>query len=297
MIRPPVAAFVRCLGFTLVMAGVVASTPPRLGEALMCAGGNELFLIDVNSSEQGSARKLWRWSGEDCEGLEKDERSWFHHLDECRFIEGRSKILVTASNSGCALIDRAGGKVLWRASVTNAHSIELLPYNRVVVASSLSGDQLVLFDLGRSYEPLAKTPLRSAHGVIWDGPRERLWALGFDELRCYKLIDWETRQPSLTLESTDRLPDADGHDLRAVPQSHDLILSTEKSVWLFDRKQHTFRSHPMIGQYAGVKSLDIHPTTGRIVVGRWGTEAELLSPAGKISFSPNRPYKVRWFAR
>jgi hypothetical protein len=296
MIRSPLATLGCCLGWTFALITVATATAPHPGDELLCAGGNEMFIAGF-SAEQGSVVRSWRWSGDDCEGLEKNERPWFHHLDECRLIEGRSKILVTASNSGCALVDRPSGKVLWRASVTNAHSIELLPYNRVVVASSLSGDQLVLFDLGRSYEPLAKTPLRSAHGVIWDGPRERLWALGFDELRSYKLKDWETRNPSLSLEATYRLPDDDGHDLRAIPESPDLILSTEKSVWLFDRKQHTFRSHPLIGQYAGVKSLDVHPTIGRIIVGRWGTEAELVSPAGKISFSPNRPYKIRWTAQ
>jgi Family of unknown function (DUF6528) len=287
-------AFVRCLGLILALANGTASKSARAAELLLCAGGSEMFLIDAIQAEQGTPKKLWRWSGDDAVGLANDERTRFHHLDECRAIEGGSKILVTASNSGCALVDRATGKVLWHASVTNAHSIELLPRNRVVVASSLSGDHLVLFDLARSNEALAKTPVRSAHGVIWDEQLRRLWALGFGELRSYELKDWETDRPALSLGSTYHLPDNDGHDLRAVPNSNDLILSTENSVFLFDREHGTFRPHPSLESYKKVKTIDVHPTTERIVVGQWGAELNLLTPAGKIRFSIERPYKARW---
>ncbi len=262
---------------------------------LLCAGGNELFVVDAQQADTGAVKKLWTWSGATAAGLADAERPRFRNLDECRAVDAGRRILITASNGGCALLTYPAGEIVWQASVTNAHSVELLPRERVVVASSLSGDALVVFDLATSHKPLARTPLRSAHGVIWDDSRERLWALGFDELRSYRLENWETAEPSLTLDESFPLPDDDGHDLRAVPHGDDLALTTAKSVLLFDRATKKFRKHPKVPQLEHVKSIDVHPATGRIVVGQWGKQLSLFEPAGGVSFAENRPYKIRWF--
>jgi hypothetical protein len=102
--------------------------------------------------------------------------------------------------------------VLWHARVPNAHSLELLPRDRVVVASSVNakGNRLILFNLAQSDQPVWETPLPSAHGVVWDEKRQRLWALGLAELRCHELKDWESDKPSLALQAIHALPDEDG---------------------------------------------------------------------------------------
>ena len=265
------AAFV-IAGAAIFVAPLIAFAEgaEAVDQLLLCAGGNELFVVDAQAAESGVVKKLWTWSGATTAGLTDAERPRFRNLDECRAVADGRNILITASNSGCALVSYPAGEIVWQASVTNAHSIELLPNERVVVASSLSGDALVVFDLATSHTPLARTPLPSAHGVIWDASRERLWALGFDELRTYRLENWETAKPSLTLDETFLLPDDDGHDLRAVPHGNDLALTTAKSVLLFDRAAKKFRKHPQFPQLEHVKSIDVHPATGRIVVGHMG---------------------------
>ena len=280
----------------LGVSAIAASADPKqpAEQLLLCAGGNELFIIDVEAAGTDGAKKLWTWSGATAAGLTDAQRPRFRNLDECRAVDEGRKILITASNGGCALLSYPAGEILWQASVTNAHSIELLPRERVVVASSLSGDALVVFDLATLHKPLARTPLHSAHGVIWDASRERLWALGFDELRTYRLENWETAEPSLTLDETFPLPDDDGHDLRAVPHGDDLALTTAKSILLFDRTKQKFRKHPQVPQLEHVKSIDVHPATGQIVVGQWGKQLSLYEPAGTVSFAENRPYKIRW---
>jgi hypothetical protein len=215
-------------------------------------------------------------------------------MDECKAVEQGAKLLMCASNGGCALIERATKRVLWRAKSRNAHSLDLLPGDRVVVASSLSGDHLEVFDLKGGATPVFKTPLRSAHGVFWDEARHCLWALGFDELRSYTLVGWDTASPSLQLKSTHKLPDADGHDLRPVPASAELLLTTEHGVHLFDRDRATFRPHPTLNDHAKVKSVDIHPVTQRIVLSTWGATLRLFAPEGTITFKDARPYKARW---
>ena len=186
--------------------------------------------------------------------------------------------------------------------MTNAHSIEPLPGHRVVVASSREGNALLVFDLNRNDVPLARTPLVSAHGVVWDAARERLWAIGYDELCSYTLTDWQTDAPTLTRHAQFPLPAAGGHDLRAVPEGDDLLLTTQTSVLLFDRTTQQFRPHPLftnpkagLAAANSVKSVDVQPGSGRLVVGQWNTELLLLGPAATIDFAEYRPYKARWF--
>ncbi len=260
---------------------------------VICAGGSEAFIVDSAKAEAGTIEKIWRWSGKDAPDLPEEARRTFEHLDECKPVDGGAKILLCASNGGCAMIERATKRILWRASVRNAHSLELLPRDRVAVASSLSGDHLEVFDL-KSSSAVFKTPLHSAHGIVWDQQRQRLWALGYDELRSYTLKDWESTAPALESESARTLPDDDGHDLRPVPRSDALLLTTGHGVHLFDLETKAFQPHPALAEEATVKSVDIHPANGRIVLSQWSRVARLFSPDGRITFKDASPYKVRW---
>lgn len=263
-------------------------------DELILAGGDEVFILDAGEAEAGRLKRLWRWSGQEAADIPEEVRKQFHHMDECKLVDGGRRVLVCASNGGCAMLERATGKVLWRATSRNAHSLDLLPGERVVVASSLSGDHVEVFNLQGSATPVFRVPLHSAHGVVWDATRQCLWALGFDELRRYRLADWSTEKPVLQLSGSWRLPDDDGHDLRAVPGSAELLLTTGATVQLFDRDSGVFRVHPELGGEAKVKSADVHPVSGRVVVSRWSARVELVRPAGVIELQDATPYKVRW---
>jgi hypothetical protein len=269
-------------------AGVIGA------EELILAGGDEVFIVDVGEAAAGRVSRLWRWSGQEAADIPEEVRKQFHHMDECKVVDGGRRVLVCASNGGCALIERASGRVVWRATSRNAHSLDLLPGDRVVVASSLSGDHVEVFDLQGAAVPVLRVPLHSAHGVLWDGLRQCLWALGFDELRRYRLVDWSSEKPSLQLDGSWRLPDDDGHDLRAVPGSADLLLTTGRKVLLFERDSGMFRVHPELGGEAKVKSADVHRVSGRLVVSRWTSRVQLLGPSGVIEFTDAKPYKARW---
>ena len=187
--------------------------------------------------------------------------------------------------------------------MTNAHSLELLPGNRVVVASCTggTGNKLILFDLSANNTPLWEDKLHSAHGVVWDGKRNLLWAMGMDELRSYRPVNWDTGKPSLELASTHKLPDTDGHDLQAMPNSPDLILSTDTRVFLFDRDRGTFRAHPTLGDQPQVKALSPHPTNGDLawIAGEkgnwWSGTLRFLQPASQHAVPGEKLYKARWF--
>ena len=281
-------------GWWRVAAVLALSLCPALpAQPVLLCGGKEVLLLDTAAAQAGRGEKLWRWSADTAPGLPDELRRRFVNLDECKPVAG-GRLLISASSGGCALVERASGRALWHAQVANAHTLELLPRNRVAAASSLGGDALLVYDLARPNEPRWRTRLYSAHGLVWDHERQCLWALGYSELRRYGLQDWETEAPSLVLLETHCLPDDNGHDLQAMPGSPDLVLTTHAGVYLFDRQAAEFRPHPGLGSLAKVKSVSVHPCTGRGILSFWSRRLSLFGPDGAFDLVGDPPYKARW---
>ncbi len=292
----------RMMLFVTVLA--FAATPAGKAESLLLCGAETVFEIDTATAENGTISKTWVWDARECHELPDALRGTFKTTDDCKSVDGGARVLICSSSGGCALVERPAGKVLWYAQVPNAHSLEFLPRERIVVASSVSenGNRLVLFDVARSNQPLGDTPLPSAHGVVWDAGRQLLWALGLDELRCYELRDWHSEQPSLAMKASYPLPDADGHDLQPIPGSDDLAVTTGRHVYLFSRDKRAFRPHPGLADQEQVKSMSVDPGTGRTAFVQateswWSDRLGLLSPAGRIQLPGERLYKARWLSQ
>ncbi|MCB1122080.1 MAG: hypothetical protein KJT03_11060 [Verrucomicrobiae bacterium] len=157
-----------------------------------------------------------------------------------------------------------------------------------------------MFDIKQPDKPLFHDELYSGHGVVWDSKRERLWALGYEELRSYRLKDWDTPAPKLERTATFKLPTTGGHDLSPIPGSAGLVVTTSKHVFIFDRDRGTFSQHAALGNEPGVKCVSVHPETGRIawVQGEdgewWSPRIRFLEPNGEVRLEGERLYKVRW---
>jgi len=88
-----------------------------------------------------------------------------------------------------------------------------------------------------------------------------------------------------------------------VPQTEDLVVTTGRNVFLFDRKQRSFRPHPDLGGKRDVKAVSIHPRTGQIVYlqaggTNWCTDTfRMFKPAGELRLPGERLYKARWNVR
>src|SRR5688572_23941843 len=120
------------LGF-LLMASCATGSPGPLPSDLIVCGADEVFILDL----QGSApEKVWSWRAADRPELPEPFRKKFGSTDECKPVDGGRKILIASSGGAVALVERSSGKVLFYAAVPNAHSVELLPGNRAVAASS-----------------------------------------------------------------------------------------------------------------------------------------------------------------
>jgi hypothetical protein len=283
---------------TLLLLLLTLAVPTAAQELLVC-GWDEVFVLEVADTP----RKVWRWKAADRPELPAEYRTKFATTDECKPVAGQ-RILITASSDGAALVDRATGQTQWWGQCGNAHSADLLPGDRVVLACSVregTGNRLAVFDVRTpGGAALFATELYSGHGAVWDEARARLWALGEKELRAYRLEDWESSRPSLALESRHALPDVGGHELAAVPGSAQLLVSTHAGVWRFDRDARTFVADPDLKDVHDVKSATIHAPTGRLAYTQadapnwWTSRIQFRRPAVVLTLDGEKMYKVRW---
>lgn len=280
------------------------STRPRRRHELILCGWDEVFILSVQPGKDPAPEKIWSWRAAACPNLPEAMHSKFRSTDECKPIDGGRKILITSSSTGVALVERATKRALFHATVTNAHSAEFLPNNRIVVASSVSapgtGNLLVLFNAAESEKELFSDELRSAHGVVWDAKRKILWALGYDELRAYRLEEWDSDAPRLKRVATYSTPDGGGHDLSPIPGTPQLFISTNEHCWYFNRDTREFAPHDILADAERVKGYSIHPATGRIAYiqaegGNWWSEhVHLLRPEATVHLPGEHLYKARW---
>ena len=274
-------------------------------ELILC-GADEVFILSTWLRGIPNTGRIWSWRAADCPNLRDALHATFRSTDDCKPVEDGKRILITSSSNGVALVERATKRAVFNASVINAHSAEALPGGRIVVASSVSqsekGNRLVLFDIAAPEKEIFSDPLVSAHGVVWDEKRRILWALGYDELRAYRLGGWETASPALERKGAFALPDTSGHDLSPIPGSPNLFVSTGEHCWYFDRDKGRFAPHDVLADARDVKSYSVNRWTGRIAYTQaegtdwWTDRVHFLKPKGFLPLPGQRLYKVRWNA-
>ncbi|MGA2866551.1 MAG: DUF6528 family protein [Verrucomicrobiota bacterium] len=274
--------------------GAGASFAATEAEELILCGGKEVFVLDLKAD----GKKVWSWLAAEHSEIPATVRKQFGTTDDCKPVQEGSKLLITSSGGGVALVERASGRALFWASVEDAHSAELLPRDRVVVAGA-DGNRLALFDLSQPEKEIASHPLEGAHGLVWDPELRYLWALGYKELQAYELKDWGTATPAFALSRRFDLPDRGGHDLRPLPGTRRLALTTDQHVWTFDPESRRFEPFDGLGDLQAVKSVDIDPRTGRIAYVQaetswWSSRVFLLGAEGEVQRRGERLYKARW---
>lgn len=265
---------------------------------LICCGWDEVYVIPSEAGDGGFAKK-WTWTSSDSPSIPEEARAWFATTDDCKPYGDR--ILISSSSGGVALVRRSDKQAEFLAFARNAHSACLLPAGRIAVASSTGGDELLVFDgdsSGMEAQPVARLPLQSAHGAEWDAGRDRLWALGTDELLLVRLLENET---GLELEVDKRwdLPNRGGHDLVLSADGRQLLLTNTRHVYRFDIEDERFIAHQALGELADVKSVNRHPESGVLVYMQagenwWNDTIRFAGEDRVIRLEGERIYKVRW---
>ena len=286
----------------LVSAAQIAAPTQEL---IVC-GRDEVFILDLGTRDAaGTPRKIWSWQAAGRADLPAEYHSLFRSTDECKPVNDGKQILITSSGGAFALVDREKKTVLGYGRAVNAHSADLLPQGRVAVAASrdprgAKGDSLILFDITQPGRELWRGELPSGHGVVWDAKRQVVWALADQEIKSYRLADWTTSTPKLTLIGTFVLPESGGHDLQPVPGTAMLSVTTTNHCWHFDRDRNAIFLHPSLGEFGHIKSITQHPVTGQIAYTQaerpnwWTTRIQFLEPNEALSVPGEEFYKVRW---
>lgn len=267
-------------------------------EELIACGDDQVIIIDKAASEGKEVKIIWRWKVSEATDLPAIYQKLMVPTDECKPV-GNDKIMITSSGGGAVLVDRKTRKSLFYAQVPMAHSAEILPGGRVVIALSThaKGNSIEVYDLKKPEHVIFRDSLYSGHGVVWNEKLKSLYALGYDVLRRYSLKDWNTEKPQLKLEESWMLPDNGGHDLSKVSDTK-LLLSTSLSSWMFNTEDGSFSPFVPLEGVKNVKSMNYDESTGELVytvgeISWWTHNIYCRKPDKTIEIADIKIYKVR----
>ena len=286
----------------LLLFGCFLSCTIKNEANLIACGNNKVVIIQKHNKNEAVNYK-WYWSPSDALSLPKKyKENYFNKIDECKPIKNGSKIMITSSTGGVAIIDKKSKDVDFYTYVANAHSIEELPNNRIAVAGSNNenGNCVAIFNKNVSGgKPIYKSKLFAAHGLVWDKKRQLLYALGGNELQLFKLIDWSSKFPKIKLEKQWSLPDVGGHDLVEC-NSENLLITTNNHVWLFNKKTEQFHVFKPLENKKNVKGISRKKGTNEIAFIKaeekwWSHNIYLKNPNMNITIPSINLYKVRWY--
>lgn len=281
-------------------AGQAAAIPAAAATRLYACGDDQIREYRIRN---GKATESWRWTAAAATDLPANYRTaLLAHIDDCKPVDGGRAILATASTGGVVLIERATGRVRFRATAPMAHSADLLPDGRIAVALSIDadGDRLELYDRDRPEEVLLHLPLPSGHGAVWDADRSRLFVLSHDLVQSYAVAGSRTA-PTLTEMARWTLPGRrDGHDLSRRDDGR-FFVTTDDGVWTFDPDAGSFTAFAALNPKLRVKAVSA--AGGRLAwvqaEERWWAKGFTIARADgaepvRIPVKNIHLYKVRW---
>jgi len=268
-------------------------------KSFMVCGDSKILLVDYIESNDTNPKIIWEWDAHNDTALPALYRTTlFDTVDDCKSTDNGKEILVSSSSGAVAIIDTESKRAKFYTKVPNGHSIELLPDNRLIAASSLSteGNKLMLFDITKSdSKPIFTVTLESAHGVVWDGKRSSLYALGYNVSQEYKM----TSADVLRLNKQWIIKGIDGHDLQMVPGGDALFVTEETGAWKFNLTDYTFGKIQGFPDAANIKSLGQDNSFQYIYTieeeSYWTYHVRFFNPIRVFTFPTLHVYKARWF--
>lgn len=242
-----------------------ANTSNSESTQLVICGDNMIYLLDAELATTVGYRNaiLWQWDAKKYASVVGQTENNMIRLDDAKPVDDNKKILATSSKGYSVLVDMESGDVLWYSNQSkNAHSADMLPNDRVAVACSEGGDVVQIFDIAKPNVVKFSTPLAYAHGVVWNPVTERLYAVGNNTFNIYKLTDWETSSPKLTLDKSI----ATGtwvtglHDLTLVDEN--TLLLAGKRAALYNISQDSFTNITIFNGSTALKSVNFNGNSG-----------------------------------
>jgi hypothetical protein len=264
---------------------------------LVC-GDSKVLIVDFSNQKDTMPSIIWSWDANNATDLAPEYRmKKFNSIDDCKAIKDGKEILVSSSSGAIAILNKKDKKVLFYTEVPNAHSIELLPDDKIVAAASTAekGNRLMVFDINSPEKLLFSDSLYSAHGVEWDDKRNSLFALGYDVLREYKIKE----NFKLELFEEWKIPGISGHDLQMTPDGNNLFITEHTGAWIFNIENEKFNKIDNFPDAENIKSISQN-NSGQFVFtvpeeSWWTYHVSFHNPTANLSFPDIHVYKARWF--
>ena len=253
---------------------------------LVFCGDSHVFVINATITKDSYKEGIvWQWDARSAATELGLDAKRCDHLDECKFVDNGTKLLLTSSYGWCALLDYATSKMLFHATaVPNAHSAEYIPGGYIAVATSTGStanhNKIQLYNSARSEVVLASADLYSGHGVVWDYKRNVLYAAGGDVLKIFKINGLGTDKPSFELVKSIKAPQGGIHDINRVDDN--TVTVAGKKAYLFNVDKEQFTEMPLFSGSTALKSLNYNAETGEV----WYTDATF--PEGEESWSSHK---------
>ncbi len=265
---------------------------------ILVCGDSKVLLVDYANSKDSIPEIIWSWDAHLAQDLPEEYKTKkFNSVDDCRAVNNGKQILISSSSGAIAILNREDKKVIFYTDVPNAHSIEILPGNKIIAAAStnVKGNKLMVFDINSPEILLFSDSLYSAHGVVWDDSRKSLFALGYDVLREYKIEN----EIELVLKEEWKIPGIGGHDLQMAPSKDKLFITEHTGAWAFGLENKQFNKIDKFPDAENIKSLNQNKS-GQFVYtvpeeSWWTYHVRFHNPSGFLSFPDMRVYKARWF--
>ena len=251
---------------------------------LVVCGDNHVFVINADlAKETYKEGILWSLDVKTLATGLGLAASRCDHLDDCKFVDNGTKLLLTSSYGWCALLDYPTGNMLFHTTqVPNAHSAEYIPGGYVAVATSVGSTDLhnnvQLYSIDKSEQILAKADLYSGHGLVWDYSRNVLYGAGGDVVKVFDITLGE--KPAITLKKTIKAPKNGIHDLMRVDNS--TLTVAGDHAYLFNVDTEMFTEMALFSGSSSIKSLNYNGETGEL----WYTDATI--PEGSESWSSQK---------
>ncbi len=286
--------------FTFVFICFFIASCSNPSRELIACGDDKILIIDEQASNGTDVKIVWSWKvAEATSQLPEIYQKYLVPLDECKPVDGGKNLLATSSGGGVVLIERATKKCLFYAYAPMAHSADVLPDGHIAVALSThpKGNSIEIYDRNQSEKVLYKDSLYSGHGAVWNAKRQRLYALGYNELREYSLVDWNTSSPALKLEKKWTRPGKGGHDLSPVSDD-ELLVSEHHGVHSFSIPNETFAPFEPLKTAENIKSINYIAASKKLVYTQaeeswWTFNIYLRNPDKTIHIPNVKLYKVR----
>ena len=303
-----------CEAGAVFMLALVFCAPRALGvEIVVCDQKGQT--IDIYSADGSN---VWRWCAKDDPGIPgRSKQGFMENVAECKPFWGGSQIGMVSCGGRWAVLDREKRHACaWGICRGWAHSIELVGSNVVAVVSTggTGGNTLFLFDISgdAAMDPQKQKKstllFDSPHGLHYDG--KSLWLVDTPGLHRCSISRDAGGAPVAKVEKTwpfSELGVIHGHDLRPVPRTTLLAMTTHEKVLFFDMKTESW-CEDMFIERIDVKAFDPAPDGKSFLVTTaktsWWTDSleiyTLGKKCGESAFSPSlvipgaKIYKARW---